>query len=188
MALRRPLPLGNQSAAVVTRPGCSFVSYQTFRGQNYDSEERMKHFVLKAWVDREWTVRLTQPTPKKYYGIYSHGFVAAGAAVQAMARLGLFRVRVCSKFQDEGTERMLGMVAETGLGSPQARCNLDGSLFHPAHTAEQDVRDLYVDKVSHLRPSNSVFKAGASTLTYAELNGSALADSIAARCPSLPLS
>ena len=185
MALRRPLPLGNLSTALHSRPGCAFVSYQTFRGQNYDSEERMKHFVLKSWVDREWNGRLHQTTPKKFYGVYSHGFVAARSAMETLERIGLFRVHVCSKFQDEGTERMLGLAAEGPLSSPQILCNLDGSLFH---AAGQRTDGLHVDKVSHLRPSNNVFKAGNSTLTYGQLNRSALAESIATRCPALAVS
>ena len=145
----------------------------------------MKHFVLKSWVDREWNVRLRQATPKKFYGVYSHGFVATRSAVETLERIGLFQVRVCSKFQDEGTERMLGLAAEGPLGSPQSRCNLDGSLFHPA---AQSTEGLHVDKVSHLRPSNNVFRAGNSTVTYGQLNKTALAASIAEGCPALAAS
>ncbi|KAL1521798.1 hypothetical protein AB1Y20_021451 [Prymnesium parvum] len=186
MALRRPFPLGGLgTSALLTHPNCSFVSFQVFRGQNYDSEERMKHFVLKAWVDREWNVRLHQPTPKKYFGVYSHGFVATRGALDTMRGIGLFNIKICSKFQDEGTERMLGMAAEGPLNSPQASCNLDGSLFHPQHDVEKEMSSLYVEKVSHLIPSNFVMKAGASTVTYSQLNQSRITDIIAHQCPSL---
>ena len=180
MALRRPLPLATLPV------NCTFVNYQHFRGRNMDSEERAKHWIMRAWVEREWNA-LGGVWPKNdaFHGVYSHGFVSTRRAMSTITSLGLFHARVCSKTQDEGTERLLGLAAEAVADSPQGRCSLDGPLFHPSQSEMRDVETLHVEKISHLRPSNSVFKAGASTTSYRKLNMTQLATEIGRRCPGL---
>lgn len=188
MMLNQPLPLSNHGdSALSTYPNCSFASFQVFPGDNYDSMYRTKHFVMRMWVDHEWTTRLHQRTAKGASGVYSHGFVATTRALQALDEIGLFGVRVCSKFQDEGVERMLGRAAEGPLNSTQSRCNLDGDLFSDAigpSTSQTSARSFYVEKVSHLRPSNFVMRAGRSVTTYSELNHSQIMASIGHLCPA----
>ena len=182
MALRRPLPLAPLPH------NCSLACYQHFPGRNFDSEERAKHWLLREWVVREWA-RLGGKYPKNsaFHGIYSHGFVATAQALAALATRGLFQVRVCTKTQDEGSERLLGLAAESVVGDLQHLCTLDGPLFHPSRSEAHEQEALHVDKISHIRPSNSVWKAGTSTATYGTFNATQLAAYVRARCPTLML-
>ena len=50
--------------------------------------------------------------------------------------------QVCSKFEDEGAERVLGIVASALLDSPLQNCSLDGELRHRP--------PIFVEKASHL--------------------------------------
>ena len=104
----------------------------------------MKQFVLKAGIPSGPSGSAWGSRPKSTR-VLSHGFVAACSALVAMARMGLFQVRVL-QVQDE-VPSGCGMVAEDALVLHKPGATWTKPL--PSSKEGQEEAQRHVEKVSH---------------------------------------
>lgn len=182
MQLRRQLPLSS-----LTERNCSLMNFQHFSGSNFDTEERLKKWILKSWM--LWQAKLLGLDGNRIQsGIYSHAFVAEASALRAFTSRGVFRLPLCSKFQDQGAERLLGLAADELLTEhePQKRCSIDGPLFRYIANASATVsmaaadaffasegasRGAVMQKISHIKPTSTAWsRSDDRTIPIADLH------------------
>ena len=171
MRLRRALPLSS-----LARRNCSMMAFQSFPGGNFGNFERAPHWVLRTWVQRHAAALGLDPNVlDRSTGVFSHAFVASADALTRLAARSIFGARLCSKFQDQGAERLLGAAADQLLAPShsQARCTIDGPLYQDGHhaccTAAQmetsrtgfDGQGITMEKVAHSMLHLNAFSGGA---------------------------
>ena len=152
------------------------MAFQSFPGGNFGNFERAPHWVLRTWVQRHAAALGLDPNVlDRSTGVFSHAFVASADALTRLAARSIFGARLCSKFQDQGAERLLGAAADQLLAPShsQARCTIDGPLYQDGHhaccTAAQmetsrtgfDGQGITMEKVAHSMLHLNAFSGGA---------------------------
>ena len=91
------------------------------------------------WLDARIRHFGLQLNHSEVASVPSHGFICDRESLLRLLQLEFFAISVSDEHQNEGTARLLGILAAHRLKSPPFRCNLDGCALQLPRHREVDV-------------------------------------------------